>query len=46
MNDRPEVREIFAGFDLEAVETTYTAGGMHKAKRVGELLISGGGAEV
>ena len=43
LNDRPEVREIFDGFEIEAVETTYTAGGMHKAKRVGELLISGGG---
>lgn len=42
LNDRPETREIFAGFEFEAVETTYSAGGMDKAKRAGELLISGG----
>lgn len=42
LNDVPEVREVFAGFDIEAVETTYTVakGG---ARRVGEVIISGGG---
>ncbi len=42
LNDRPEVREIFAAFAIEEVETTYSVGGGDKAKRVGELLISGG----
>lgn len=42
INDHPTVREIFAGFEMKTVETTYTlstasAGG---AKRVGELIIS------
>lgn len=39
INDRPEVRDLFAGFNIEPVETTYTVakGG---AKRVGELIIS------
>lgn len=39
INDRPEVRDLFAGFRVDAVETTYTVakGG---AKRVGELIIS------
>lgn len=44
INDRPEVREIFAGFDFEEVETTYQVGGMGRPKRVGELVISGGGS--
>jgi DNA adenine methylase len=26
LNDRPEVRQIFAGFTIEAVETTYSVG--------------------
>ena len=44
INDHPSVREIFAGFAFEEVETTYSlAGGAH-AKRVGELIISGGGS--
>ncbi len=42
INDHPTVREIFAGFEMKAVETIYTlstaaTGG---AKRVGELIIS------
>jgi DNA adenine methylase len=46
LNDVPEVRRIFAGFRLESVETSYsiarkTAG----RQRVGELIISGGGAK-
>lgn len=44
INDHPDVREIFAGFDFEEVETTYQVGGMDRAKRVGELIISGGGS--
>jgi len=43
LNDVPAVREIFAGFDIEAVETTYSiakAGAM----KAGEVIISGGGS--
>ena len=40
INDTPEVREIFAGFDLQQVTTTYTLGGTHNAKKAGELIIS------
>ena len=39
LNDVPEVRDIFAGFDIEAVETTYTIGA-DKNKKVGEVIIS------
>lgn len=42
LNDRPEVREIFAGFALEAVDTTYTISGGAKATKAGELIISNG----
>ncbi|MFY9349907.1 MAG: DNA adenine methylase [Sphingobium sp.] len=38
INDRPEVREIFAGFDMRAVETTYTVGAA--STKAAELLIS------
>jgi DNA adenine methylase len=43
INDRPEVREIFSGFAMRAVATTYSIG---KAKPigVGELIIAGGAA--
>lgn len=42
INDRPEVREIFAWADMEAVKTTYTiAGGEHVAPAA-ELLIGKG----
>lgn len=44
IKDVPEISEIFAGFDIEAVETTYTAGGGRKTKTAGELVITGGGA--
>ena len=40
LNDRPEVRETFAGFDLQEVETRYSAN-IRSTRRVGELLISG-----
>lgn len=43
LNDRPEVRKIFAGLEMEAVPTTYTIGAKGNGKRAGELLISGGG---
>lgn len=41
INDRPEVRAIFAAFEIRAVETTWTIGTKEtRAGRVGELLIS------
>lgn len=40
LNDRPEVREIFAAFNIEAVETTYSVGGGSKAQKAGEVIIS------
>lgn len=39
INDRPEVREIFAGFEMTAVGTTYSLGA-GAPSRAGELLIS------
>jgi DNA adenine methylase len=40
INDRPEIREIFAAFALEEVDLPYTiAGGAH-VKRVRELIIT------
>lgn len=43
INDRPEVREMFAWADIEAVKTTYSvAGGAHVDTNVGELLIGRG----
>ncbi len=39
LNDRPEVRETFAGFTFEEVVTTYTSNA-RSMRRVGELLIS------
>jgi len=41
LNDRPEVRETFGGFDFETVGTTYTANAK-RARAVGEVLIVGG----
>ncbi|WP_443749721.1 DNA adenine methylase [Asticcacaulis solisilvae] len=40
LNDRPEVRQIFAAFQQEEVGVTYTVGGGAKSKAVGELIIS------
>jgi len=40
LNDHPEVRQIFAGFDFEAKDVTYTIGGMDRAKVAGEVIIS------
>lgn len=42
LNDVAPVREIFAGFTIEAVRTTYTIAGKGRAKPVGEVIISGG----
>ena len=41
INDTPEIREIFAAFVMEEVETTYTMAGNHKPKKVGELIVMG-----
>lgn len=43
INDRPEIREMFAWAEMEAVKTTYSiAGGEHVDTNVGELLIGRG----
>ena len=41
LNDRPEVRELFAGFEIESVTTRYSANWSAAKRQVGELLISG-----
>ncbi len=45
LNDRPETRALFVRFNIETVETTYTAG-RGRGRRATELLISGGGQKV
>ncbi len=40
LNDTPETREMFRGFEIEAVETRYSANAK-ATRRAGELLISG-----
>lgn len=40
INDVPEIRTVFARFDLQAVETTYSIH-VNKSARAGELVISG-----
>lgn len=40
INDRPETRETFARFKIEAVRTTYSTGGGDKARSFPELVIS------
>lgn len=40
LNDKPEVREIFAGFDFERVETTYTVAARGQRNRANEVIIS------
>ncbi len=42
LNDKPEVREIFKGFDIEAVQTRYSiaAKGAAKGAVAGEVLIT------
>lgn len=40
LNDMPEVREVFAGFSIEAVETTYSIGQQNQGSgKRGEVLI-------
>ncbi|MEX2450369.1 MAG: DNA adenine methylase [Rhodospirillales bacterium] len=43
INDTPRSAEIFSDFTLKKVETTYTVGGGRRAKRAGELIITGPG---
>lgn len=45
LNDRPEVRETFSGFDFQEVTLRYTANAK-AVKQAAELLISGGGNAV
>ena len=40
LNDHPDVREIFAGFDMEEVGLRYTVGGMANSQQARELIIS------
>jgi DNA adenine methylase len=46
LNDRPEVRELFAGCQMEAVAVTYTVAGARGKMAAPELLIQGGGGWV
>lgn len=41
LNDHPEVRRIFAGFDMQVEELNYFIGGGGKVKPVKELVITG-----
>ncbi len=43
INERPEIREMFAWAEIDVVETRYSVNAK-AARRVGELLISGGGS--
>ena len=43
LNDVPAVREIFADFAMEEVETHYTISSRSGGKKARELIISGGG---
>lgn len=44
LNDVPEVRELFAWADIEAVELTYQAAGGSKAKAAREVVITARGS--
>ena len=39
LNDHPDIRRLFAGFDIQEMAITYTPGGQHRAKPATELLI-------
>ena len=43
LNDHPDVRRIFAGFEFQNETVRYTVGGQAKAKLAGEVIITGGG---
>jgi len=40
INDVDDIRDLFKDFNIESVETSYSAAGANKKKRVSELLIS------
>ena len=40
LNDHPDVRRIFASFNIEGAEVRYTVGGMNKSKVAGEVIIT------
>lgn len=40
LNDHPEVRRIFDGFDIDSEQVRYSVGGMANSKMVGEVIIS------
>jgi len=42
LNDHPEVRRIFAGFQFREERLSYTIGGSDRAKPVGEVIITSG----
>lgn len=44
INDHPEIRRIFAAFDFQEVETTYSVALKGNGSKAGELIITGGGA--
>ena len=46
INDHPEVRRIFAGFDFQEVETTYSVALKGNGTRAGELIITGRGSRI
>ena len=39
INDTPEIRALYKGFQIETVSTSYSAAGANKKKKVSELLI-------
>ncbi|MFZ2469463.1 MAG: DNA adenine methylase [Parvibaculum sedimenti] len=43
INDTPGVREVFKGFEMKEVDTTYTVRGGKHAAPAKELIITGGG---
>lgn len=40
INDKPEIRQLFAGFEIKEVATQYSVAGGGRQKNVGELLIA------
>lgn len=40
LNDRPEVRDIFAGFAIEGAKVRYSVGGVANSQIAGEVIIS------
>lgn len=46
INDHPEIRATFKGYNLEEVETTYTVRGQGSATAAKELLVSNGKAKI